>query len=266
MQKSGGALDLGIAGRRALVCASSRGLGRSCAEALAAEGVHVVLNARGAEGLDAAVADLSARFDVEITGVRGDVSDTATREALLDACPGADILVTNNAGPAPAEFAACDRDDWMGALEANMVAPLMLIRSVIAGMVDRRFGRIINVTSAMVTSPHPSMGLSSGARAGLTAAVKGLSRAVARDNVTINNLLPERIDTDRQIYMAQQLVDQEGISFEEARARQIGSIAAGRLGRPEEFGAACAFLCSAHAGFISGNNVHLDGGSYVGLV
>jgi 3-oxoacyl-[acyl-carrier protein] reductase len=259
-------VDLGIAGRSAIVCGSSRGLGRSCAEALAAEGVDVVLNGRDPDALESAVAELSARHDVRVSGVAGDVGDPATRAALLERCPEADILVTNNAGPAPAPFTTWDRDDWMGALEANMVAPLMLIRGLVDGMASRGFGRIINVTSAMVTSPHPSMGLSSGARAGLTAAVKGLSRAVASDNVTINNLLPERFDTDRQVFMARKVVVDQGISYEEARARQLTSVAAGRLGRPEEFGAACAFLCSAHAGFISGNNLHLDGGSYVGLV
>lgn len=259
-------MDLGIAGKQALVCASSRGLGRACAEALAAEGVDVVVNGRDEDRLARTVDELRERFDVRIESVAADVTTVEGRQALLAVCPEPDILVTNNAGPAPGSFTAHEHDTWMEALDGNMVAPLMLIRSVIDVMRQQHFGRIVNITSAMVTTPHPTMGLSSGARAGLTAVVKGLSREVAADNVTLNNLLPERIDTDRQLFMAQRAMDARGITFEQARQEQIDSIAAGRLGRPEEFGATCAFLCSAHAGFISGQNIHVDGGSYPGLV
>ncbi|MDO8210137.1 SDR family oxidoreductase [Conexibacter sp. CPCC 206217] len=259
-------MDLGIAGKRAIVCGSSRGLGRACAEALGAEGVQVTINGRTAATVEQAVEELSDAHGIHARGVVGDVTTAEGRAALLRACPDPDILVTNNAGPEPGAFGDWDRDDWLTALDGNMVSALLLIRAVLDGMTARRFGRIVNITSAMVTSPHPVMGLSSGARAGLTAAVKGLSRTVAPHNVTINNLLPERFDTDRQLFMAQRVMDEEGISYSAARQRQEASIAANRLGRPEEFGATCAFLCSEPAGFISGNNIHLDGGSYVGLI
>jgi 3-oxoacyl-[acyl-carrier protein] reductase len=185
---------------------------------------------------------------------------------LLAACPAPDILVNNNAGPSPGDFADIERDRWLAVIEANMIAPLMLIRAVLPAMRLRRFGRIVNITSAMVTTPRPHMTLSSGARGGLTAAMKGLSLEVARDNVTINNLLPERFDTDRQHQMAKAAMARESISYEEARTRQIESIAARRLGDPREFGATCAFLCSGLAGFMSGQNIHLDGGSYPALI
>lgn len=259
-------MDLGIAGKRAIVCASSRGLGRACAEALAAEGVELVVNGRDPERLEATAVELREAHGVAVTAVAGDVTTTAGREALLAAEADADILVTNNAGPSPGQFLGFEHEDWIDALEGNMVAQLMMIRALLPGMRERRFGRIVNVTSAMVTTPRATMTLSSGARAGLTAAVKGLSFEVAPDNVTINNLLPERFDTDRQLFMAQRVMDAEGVSYEEARRRQEESIAAKRLGRPSEFGAMCAFLCSVHAGFVSGNNIHLDGGSYPALI
>lgn len=259
-------MDLGIASKRAIVCASSRGLGRACAEALAAEGVHVVVNGRNTADLVRAAAELRDRYGVDVHAVAGDIAEPEVQRELRDACPAPDILVTNNAGPAPAPFATLDREAWIRALDANMVAPVTLIQSVIQGMCRRRFGRIVNVTSAMVTTPRPTMGLSSGARAGMTAVMKGLSLEVARDNVTINNLLPERFDTDRQLFMAQRAVEQEGVDMIEARRRQIESIAARRLGEPEEFGATCAFLCSTYAGYLSGQNIHLDGGSYPGLI
>lgn len=259
-------MDLGIAGRTALVCASTQGLGRACAEALAREGVRVFVNGRDQERLDATVADLRASLGVEVQGVAADVTTEQGRDALLAACPQPDILVNNNAGPSPAAFQQLERDAWLAALEANMVAPLQLVRAVLPGMRERRFGRIVNVTSAMVTTPRPHMTLSSGARAGLTAAMKGLSLEVARDNVTINNLLPERFDTARQEQMARVAMARDSISYEEARRRQVESIAARRLGQPREFGAMCAFLCSDLAGFVSGQNVHLDGGSYPALI
>ena len=259
-------MDLEIAGRHAIVAASSGGLGFACAQSLAREGVHVVINGRDRERLDAAAADLRAQSGVTVRAVAGDIADPATRAALLDACAEPDILVTNNGGPPPGRFQQWGRDEWIAAVDANMLAPLLLIRDVLDGMVARRFGRIVNITSAMVTTPHAAMGLSSAARTGLTSATKGLAREVAAANVTINNLLPERIDTGRQRQMAELAVAIKGITIDEAYAEIAATIAAGRLGRPDEVGAACAFLCSAHAGYISGQNLHLDGGSYAGLI
>lgn len=259
-------MDLGIEGRTALVCGSSRGLGRACAEALAREGVHVVLNARGSEALDATVNDIAKLGRGRVSGVAADLSTEDGRKLLLRKCPDPDILVANNGGPGTGYLADVDRETWLVTLEANMVAPLMLIRAVVPKMKERGFGRIVNITSAMVTTPRPHMVMSAGARAGLTAALKGLSLELAPFNVTVNNMLPERFDTDRQHRMAQATMKRENISYEEARARQVQSIAAKRLGDPKEFGAACAFLCSAFAGYISGQNLHLDGGSYPALI
>jgi 3-oxoacyl-[acyl-carrier protein] reductase len=259
-------MDLGIRGKKAIVCAASRGLGRACGEALAREGVDLVINSRNAETLEATAAEIRAACGVRVDTVVGDIAAEATREALLSACPAPDILVNNNGGPMPGRFQDWDRDTWVTALDANMLAPILMIRSVIDGMVERGFGRIVNITSAMVKSPIGVMGLSVGARTGLTAVAKALSRDVASANVTINNLLPERIDTERQRFMAELTAAMRGISVEEAYAEIRASIAAGRLGRPEELGDACAFLCSAQSGFISGQNLQLDGGSYVGLM
>ena len=258
-------MDLGIKGRTALVCASSRGLGRACAEALAREGVQVFLNGRDQERLAQALEELR-KVGWQATAVAADVTTDAGRSALLGACPEADILINNNAGPSPRSFAELGHEDWLAGLEANMLAPLMLMRALLPGMRKRRFGRIINITSAMVKLPHPAMALSSGARAGLTAVMKGQSVDCARDNVTINNLLPFIIDTDRQRWLAQHRVERERISFEQARADQISGVAAKRMGDPREFGAICAFLCSAHAGYISGQSIHVDGGSYPALI
>jgi 3-oxoacyl-[acyl-carrier protein] reductase len=258
-------MDLGIAGRRAIVAASSAGLGFACAQSLAREGVHVVINGRDRQRLDAAATALRAQSTATVEAVAGDIAVPATRDLLLAACAEPDILVTNNGGPPPGQFQQWGRDEWIAAVDANMLAPLLLIREVIDGMVARRFGRIVNITSAMVTTPHAAMGLSSAARTALTSAAKGLSRDVASANVTINNLLPERIDTGRQRQMAEIAVVIKGITIEEAYAEIAATIAAGRLGRPEEVGDACAFLCSAQAGYISGQNLHLDGGSYSGL-
>jgi 3-oxoacyl-[acyl-carrier protein] reductase len=259
-------MDLGIAGRTAIVCASSRGLGKACAQALAQEGVNVVINGRDADRLNRASEEIRQSSAVSVTPVLADVTTADGRARLLDVCADPDILITNNAGPPPRNFLDIEPEEWMAGIEANMFAPLLLARAVIPAMKERRFGRIVNITSAMVTTPRAHMGVSSGARAGLTAVMKGLSLDLAKYNVTINNLLPERIDTDRQHFMAEQEMQRHGISYEEARKRQVASIPAGRLGDPREFGATCAFLCSAFAGFISGMNVHLDGGAYPGLV
>jgi 3-oxoacyl-[acyl-carrier protein] reductase len=258
-------VDLGIRGRRAIVCASSRGLGRACAESLAREGVHVTLNGRDGSALADAAAAIRSSFGVEVAAIAGDIGEASTRDALLAACPAPDILVNNNGGPPPGRFQDWDREAWIAALDANMLAPLAMIRSVLDGMVARRFGRIVNITSAMVKTPLAPMGLSTGARAGLTSVCKALSRQVAHANVTLNNLLPERIDTARQRSMAELRAKLGGVSLEQAYDEMKASIAAGRLGRPEELGDACAFLCSAQAGFLSGQNLQLDGGSYAGL-
>ncbi len=258
-------MDLGIAGRHAIVAASSAGLGFACAQSLAREGVHVVINGRDPERLEAAVATLRSASSAEVHGVVGDIAEASTRTALLGACPAPDILVTNNGGPPPGRFSDWGRDQWIAAVDANMVAPLLLIHDVLEGMVERRFGRIVNITSAMVKTPLSPMGLSSAARTGLTSVCKGLSRDVAAANVTINNLLPERIDTGRQRQMAELAVAVKGIALDEAYAEMAATIAAGRLGRPEEVGDACAFLCAAQSGYVSGQSLHLDGGSYEGL-
>lgn len=256
-------MDLAINGRLALLTASSRGLGKACAVALAQEGVDVTINGLNPDHLDATASEIR-QLGVEVTAVVADINTHEGRAMLLDACPDPDILINNNWGPPPGPWESFEYEDWLGAVEANMLAPIMMIKGVVGGMRRRKFGRIVNITSQMVKSPFAVMGLSAGARAGLTAACKALSREVAKDNVTINNLLPERIDTERQVYMAQQRAASSGKSYEEARAEMVESIAAGRMGRPEEFGAACAYLCGAHSGYVSGQNLQLDGGSYRG--
>jgi len=259
-------MDLGIQGRTAIVCGSSRGLGRACAESLANEGVHIVLNGRSADTLDATAAHIANTYGVNVVPVLADVDTEEGRAALLAAVAEVDILVTNNAGPRPADFATIELDTWRAAVDSNMLAPLMLIQGVLPGMRERKFGRIVNITSAMVKSPNPLMALSIGARTGLTGVTKALSKQVVVDNVTINNLLPERFDTDRQRYMADLAMKLTGCTYEEARAQQVATIAAGRLGEPKEFGDMCAYLCSAQASYVSGQNIGLDGGSYEGLI
>jgi 3-oxoacyl-[acyl-carrier protein] reductase len=228
--------------------------------------VNVVVNGRDATVLDRAVDELRASARGSVRGVVGDVTTDDGRAGLLAACPEPDILINNSNGPRPGSFGDFDAEAWMTALSASMVSPLLLIRAVVPGMRERGFGRIINITSAMVTTPRPHMLLSSGPRAGLTAVAKGLSFEVARDNVTINNLLPYRLDTARQEFMAQRDVESNDVSYEDARARMMQSVAALRLGRPDEFGATCAFVCSEHAGYMSGMNIRVDGGTYPGLL
>jgi 3-oxoacyl-[acyl-carrier protein] reductase len=259
-------MDLGISGRKAMVCASSQGLGLACDMSLAREGCVIFINGRDETRLAQAVAQIEAATGVRAMPVAADINTEAGRATLIAACPEPDILVNNNAGPPPGELADWDHAAWLSALEANMLAPILLIRALLPGMRQRRFGRIVNITSAMVKSPRAHMGLSTAARTGLTALCKALVPEVAKDNVTINNLLPERIDTGRQRFMTERMMRMENITFEEARARITDSIAAKRFGKPEEFGDACAFLCSEQAGFISGQNLQLDGGSYRGLI
>jgi len=254
-------LDLGITNRTALVCASSQGLGLACAQSLAREGAEVILNGRNEEKL--------AQAARSIPGARWIVADQTTRagrEALIAGAGDVDILVNNNAGPPPGVLVDWDEAAILGAVNANMLPAIQLMRALIPGMRQRKFGRIINITSAMVKSPHYVMGLSTSARAGLTAISKAISKDVVIDNVTINNLLPERIDTPRQEFMAQRLMAEQGVDREEARRQIADTIAAKRFGLPVEFGDACAFLCSVQAGFISGQNLQLDGGSYAGLI
>ena len=258
-------MDLGIKGRKAIVMASSQGLGKACALALAAEGCDVVINGRDAEKLEATRKEIAAATGSNITPVVADVTTGAGRIALLEACPTPDILVTNNAGPPPGSIEDWDHQAWIMAWEANMLPQALMIRAVLPSMRAQKFGRIINMTSAMVKAPFPMMGLSTAARSGLTAMSKAVSHDVAVDNVTINNLVPERFDTDRTRFMAEHDAKRNGISYDEAMAAIANSISAKRLGRPEEFGAACAFLCSAQAGYISGQNLQLDGGTYEGV-
>jgi 3-oxoacyl-[acyl-carrier protein] reductase len=259
-------MDLGIRGKHAIVCASSKGLGLACATALAREGASVTINSRDAGNLAEAAREIREATGADVAIVAGDIALAETRAALLEACPAPDILVTNNAGPMPGRFQDWDRDAWIAALDANLLAPALLIGAVIDGMVARRFGRIVNILSAMVKAPHAAMGLSSGARSGLLSYCKGVSREVASSNVTINNLLPERIDTGRQRFMAELAAAMKGQTVEEAYDDIRATIAARRLGTPGEFADACAFLCSAQAGFISGQNLQIDGGSYPGIV
>jgi 3-oxoacyl-[acyl-carrier protein] reductase len=238
----------------------------ACAEALAREGVHVFINGRNPAKLQATAAELAQRTGARITPVAADLVSDEGRCRLLAACPRPDILVNNNAGPPPGALEEWTPEVWRLTLESNMLSAIFLIQAVVRGMQERRFGRIINITSAMVKSPRPQMGLSTAARTGLTAFAKALSLDVAKDNVTINQLLPERIDSPRQVEMTRRIMDKDGISWEEARARITKTVAAGRFGTLHEFGDACAFLCSAQAGFISGQNLQVDGGSYSGLI
>jgi len=259
-------MDLGLKGRKALVCGSSRGLGKACAMALAREGCSVVINGLDPDRLAAAAEEIRAATGARVTPVRADMNTEEGRAALLAACPEADILVNNNSGPPPGKLDDWGHAEWLQAIEANMLAPIFMIKGVLPGMRSRKFGRIVNITSAMVKSPRAHMGLSTSCRTALTALSKAVSRDVAVDNVTLNNLLPERIDTDRQKFMAQRMMKSDGITLEEARQRMADSLPAKRLGTPEEFGDACAYLCSAQAGFITGQNIQLDGGAYNGLM
>jgi len=255
-------MDMGIAGRTAIVCASSKGLGKACAMALAGEGVNIVINGRSEGSLAAAADEIRANHDVQVTPVAADVTTEAGRRALLDACPAPDILVNNAGGPPPGNFRDWERDDWISAVDSNMLAPIFLIKAVVDGMIDRRFGRIVNITSAAVKSPIPILGLSNGARAGLTGFVAGLSRETAAHNVTINNILPGPFETDRLASNIAAAASKKGCSVEEEwEARKAGNPCR-RFGEPSEFGAACAFVCSAHAGYMTGQNLLLDGGSF----
>jgi len=253
-------VDLGIKGRHAVVCASSRGLGRACAFALAEAGCSVVLNGRDEGKLDATASELRGAFGVEVTAIAGDVTEAATRERLVAVAP-VDILVNNAAGPPLAKFTELTPEAIHKGVGANMVTPIAMIQLVIDGMVERGFGRIINITSSSVVAAIEGLDLSSGARAGLTGFLGGVSRQVAKANVAINNLLPGSFDTDRQDAIIANVARQTGRSVEEICAARDAANPAGRIGTPEEFGAMCAFLASDHAGFIIGQNILMDGGA-----
>jgi 3-oxoacyl-[acyl-carrier protein] reductase len=257
-------MDLGLSKRTALVCGASKGLGLGCAQSLAREGVAVTIVARGAEALEAAAAAIRTATGAMVTAVAADITTPAGRAAALAACPAPDILVTNAGGPKPGDFRDWDRDVWIAALDANMLTPIELIRATVDGMIERRFGRIINITSGAVKAPIDILGLSNGARSGLTGFVAGLARKTVAHNVTINNLLPGPFETDRLRDTARQWSKQTGKSEETVLAERRAANPSGRFGTPAEFGDACAYLCSAQAGFITGQNLLMDGGHYPG--
>jgi 3-oxoacyl-[acyl-carrier protein] reductase len=257
-------MDLGIRGKTALVCAASKGLGKGCAMSLASEGVDLVITARGKEALDATAAEIASRYKINVKTVVGDITTPEGREAALKACPAPDILVTNAGGPPPGDFRAWDREAWIKALDANMIAPILLIKAVVDSMIAKRFGRIVNITSGAVKHPIPELGLSNGARTGLTGFIAGLSRTTVQHNVTINNLLPGPFDTDRLRSNFEFNAKKLGKSPEELARARAEANPAKRFGTAQEFGDACAYLCSAQAGFITGQNLLLDGGAYPG--
>jgi len=257
-------MDLGIRGRTALVCAASKGLGKGCAMALARDGVNLVITARGTDALEATAEAIRSATGVKVTAVAGDITTPDGRAAALAACPSPDIVVNNAGGPPPGDFRNWSREDWIKALDANMLAPIELVKATVDAMIARRFGRIVNITSGAVKMPIPELGLSNGARTGLSGFVAGIARQTVQHNVTINNLLPGPFDTDRLrgnfAFNAKKL----GKTPEELARSRMEANPAKRFGTIEEFGAACAFLCSAQAGFITGQNLLLDGGAYPG--
>ncbi len=257
-------MDLGIRGKTALVCAASKGLGKGCAMSLAREGVNVVITARGKEALEATAEEIRKASGVKVTAIAGDITTAEGRALALKGCPNPDILVNNAGGPPPGDFRNWSREDWLKALDANMLTPIELIKAVVDGMIGRRFGRIVNITSGAVKMPIPELGLSNGARTGLHGFIAGLSRNTVRHNVTINNLLPGPFDTDRLrsnfAFNAKKL----GKTPEELAKVRAEANPAGRFGTAEEFGDACAYLCSAQSGYITGQNLLLDGGAFPG--
>jgi 3-oxoacyl-[acyl-carrier protein] reductase len=257
-------MDLGIRGKTALVCAASKGLGRGCAVSLAREGVRLVITARGREALEATAAEIRKLCGVDVIAVAGDITTDEGRRAALAACPSPDILVTNAGGPPTGDFREWDRDTWFKALNANMLTPIELIKATLDGMIARKFGRIVNITSMAVKAPIPALGLSNGARTGLTGFIAGLARQTVKHNVTLNNLLPGSFLTDRTRQTLAGFAKAAGMTEEQAAAERLRSIPAGRLGDPAEFGDACAYLCSAQASYVTGQNFLIDGGAYPG--
>jgi 3-oxoacyl-[acyl-carrier protein] reductase len=260
-------MDLGLSGKKGIVCAASKGLGRAVAVPLAREGVNLVINARNRDSLEQTAESLRSESGVNVIPIAADITTEAGREAVLAACPDPDILINNAGGPPPGDFRQVTREDWIRAIDANMLTPIFLIRAVIDGMVARGFGRIINITTSGVKSPgtYPQLGISIGVRSGLTGFAGVLSRQVARHNVTINGLLPGRFDTDRLRENLEFAAKAAGHSAEDEALRVRGLIPAARFGKPEEFGAFAAFLCSSQAGYLTGQNIVLDGGAYPGL-
>lgn len=254
-------MDLGISGKRALICASSRGLGRGCADALAAAGVDLVLNARGSEGLARTAAEIRTQYGVDVLAVAADITTEGGRGDVLSAAGDIDILITNAGGPPPGIWSDWGREDFISAIDANMLTPIALMQAVLPGMISRGWGRVVNITSQSVRAPIATLGLSNSARAGLTGFVAGTARQVAGKGVTINNLLPGIHATDRSVSLDKREAKVRGITSDEVRVQREAGIPAGRYGTVAEFGAACAFLCSAHAGFIVGQNILLDGGA-----
>ncbi len=259
-------MDLGIAGRKAIICGSSRGLGRSCATRLAEAGCEIVLNGRDRDRLEAAAAEIRQATGAKVVAVAADVSRPEGQTALFTACPEPDILVNNAAGPPFRDFRDLDRAKMIDGVIANMISAIELTQKVIGPMTARKFGRIVNITSGSVKMPLAGLDLSSGARAGLTAFMAGVARSVAASNVTINFLLPGAFNTDRLTQNLDANAKKQGITADQARAERIGTIPARRLGQPDEFGAACAFLCSAHAGYITGQSLLIDGGAFPGVM
>src|SRR4051794_8321196 len=255
-------MDLGLQGKKAIVCAASKGLGRACAVSLAREGVELVITARTAATLEETAAEIRRMTGAKVTAVAGDITSEAGRAAALAACPAPDILINNNGGPPRGDFRDWDREAWIKAVDANMLAPIFLIKAVVDGMIDRRFGRIVNITSGSVKSPIPELGMSNGARAGLTGFVAGLARQVAQHNVTINNLLPGPFNTDRLKVTVAGAAKASGRTPDEELAERAKSWPARRAGDPAEFGDACVFLCAASSGYIVGQNLLLDGGMF----
>ena len=257
-------MDLGIRGKTAIVCASSKGLGKGCAQALAEAGVNLVLNARGAEALEATAHEIRSAHQVQVATVAGDITSDEGQAAVLAAARemggGVDILVNNAGGPPPGLWSDWEREDWLKALNSNMLTPIALIKAVLPGMIERKWGRIVNITSQSVKSPIPVLGLSNAARAGLTGYVAGTSRQVAQHGVVMNNLLPGAHDTDRIKSLNAAEVEKRGITMDEAMAERANAVPTRRIGTPAEFGTTCAFMCSQHVGFMIGQNVLLDGG------
>ena len=257
-------MDLGIRGKHAIVCAASKGLGKGCAESLAREGVNLVITARGREALEATAEDLRKKFSIKVIAVAGDIATDEGKQAALAACPNPDILVNNAGGPPPGDFREWDRATWLKALDANMLTPIALIKAVLDGMMERRFGRIVNITSSAVKAPIAELGLSNGARSGLTGFIAGLSRRSVKSNVTINNLLPGAMWTDRLRSNVECNASKQGKPVDEVKRAREQAIPAGRFGTAEEFGDYCAYLCSAQASYITGQNLLIDGGNYPG--
>jgi 3-oxoacyl-[acyl-carrier protein] reductase len=262
--KESHAMDLGIAGKKALVCAASKGLGKGCALALAREGVDVTITARSADVLERTAKEIRDATGVKVTAIAGDITTAEGRKAALAACPDPDILINNAGGPPPGDFREWDRDTWIRAVDANMITPIELIKATVDGMMARKWGRIVNITSSAVKAPIDILGLSNGARSGLTGFVAGIARKTVKNGVTINNLLPGPFDTDRLNATMSGAAKASGKSIEEIRNARMAQNPAGRFGTAAEFGAVCAFLCSVHAGYMTGQNVLLDGGAYPG--